>query len=451
MKRPLKIMFSLYMLIVCSCSSENDINEPTENPSLKITNEVDSEDNGNNYLGADDLLTYSITVTNNGDVPLTNLTIVSTLKNLSDTNLNLTTPITFIGSDSGSGEGTLQTNETATYTANYTITQSDVDAGGISHSLMATAVSPENNSINDISDDGDNNDGNTSDDATITPISDEAFDPTIIAEYHILNSEGNPTNRYKFDSNGRFKELQTFDKHYYFTFNDAQQLTNLTTTTSNGTLISSEDIIYDANNRVIQIGDRNFEFYESDNYYIETETYSIDGPYLYEDFNGDTIEEYEINYFKYSLYDGNPIVQLCYYYGGEQTNTNTGEESEWGYCSDFEANQYTNNIENICSDTDCVDFWHDSNTNPLYGTTNLIDIYGFIRMFGEQPSKLDILISANNLTGINYSDPSQINFLYTYNDYNLPYTVIRQYQDELGIGSESDYAIYYYQGDIIPE
>ena len=117
-----------------------------------------------------DELTYTITVENTGNVTLTNVALTDTFVDGNGNPLTLTGP-TFVSSDLGSLEGTLQVGETATYTATYVITQSDVDAGGVSNSVVADGDSPAGTTVSDTSDDGDDLDGNTSDDPTETTIS----------------------------------------------------------------------------------------------------------------------------------------------------------------------------------------------------------------------------------------------------------------------------------------
>ncbi|WP_243472573.1 DUF7507 domain-containing protein [Winogradskyella sp. MH6] len=117
-----------------------------------------------------DELTYTITIANTGNVTLTNVALTDTFVDGNGNPLTLTGP-TFVSSDLGSLEGTLQVGETATYTATYEITQSDVDAGGVSNSVVADGDSPAGTTVNDTSDDGDDLDGNTSDDPTETTIS----------------------------------------------------------------------------------------------------------------------------------------------------------------------------------------------------------------------------------------------------------------------------------------
>ena len=63
-----------------------------------------------------------------------------------------------------SNYGTLKPGETATFLANFTVTQAVVNAGGLSNSVSVTAQAPNGAMINDVSDDGLDNDGNLEDD-----------------------------------------------------------------------------------------------------------------------------------------------------------------------------------------------------------------------------------------------------------------------------------------------
>ena len=451
-------VFCLLSILFFSCSTTNNSDSTDddvliENPAIEVTLSATIADNGNDFDGIDDIINYSILIQNTGDVELSQVSITNHLEDLTGAPLTLDEAPSFVNANLGSPQGSLQINEIATYNAQFTITQNEVDALGISHSVTVNANSPENTSVTDESDNGDDSDGNTENDPTIIVLA-EFIDPTIIAEYHILNSAGDPSTKYIFDANGQITQIRNSNNiNYQFNFDADNRLVNVTTTNELDAIIESQNIIYDSENRVLSFGNRNYEFVDSDpDYFIHTETHSIDGPYYYEDENGDTIEEYEIYYQSY-ISGNNPLLTLCYFSGSEQTNTNTGEFTEYGFCSEFEGNSYTNNVENDCGDTDCVNFGYDNNTNPLMGSTNLIDVYGFLRVlpFGSQPSKLNILINTNNLSLVNYSDPSQIEYTYEFNEYNLPVLGNRQYVDELGPGDVNLYSKYYYQGDVIPD
>ncbi|WP_152604767.1 DUF7507 domain-containing protein, partial [Psychroserpens jangbogonensis] len=123
-----------------------------ENPSIIAEKSASVTDNGDGVLGAGDVINYTITVENTGNVTLTNVGLVDTLTNLDGTVLTVTGP-TFDSSDQGSLEGILLVNEIATYLASYTITQADVDAGGVSNTVLADGDSPAGTNVTDESDD----------------------------------------------------------------------------------------------------------------------------------------------------------------------------------------------------------------------------------------------------------------------------------------------------------
>src|SRR5690606_38442914 len=79
--------------------------------------------------------TYTFTVTNAGNVTMTDVSV----NDLSDfTGENPFPALVFGGNSGTSAEGTLEPGESATYTATYTLTQNDVNQGGVDN--VATAV-----------------------------------------------------------------------------------------------------------------------------------------------------------------------------------------------------------------------------------------------------------------------------------------------------------------------
>ncbi|PRI12498.1 hypothetical protein B4915_00865, partial [Leucobacter massiliensis] len=96
-------------------------------PGLSIVKSSDVEE----VTAAGDVITYSFLVTNTGNVTLTDVVPVE-------------------GEFSGTGElgafdpesATLAPGENATFTAKYTVTQADVDAGSITNSATATGTPP---------------------------------------------------------------------------------------------------------------------------------------------------------------------------------------------------------------------------------------------------------------------------------------------------------------------
>ncbi|MBR9915323.1 MAG: DUF11 domain-containing protein, partial [Algicola sp.] len=156
-----------------------------QEPGLDIVKVAAILDNGDGVIGVNDIITYTITVTNSGNVTLNSIVITDTFTDANGIPLTLDSGPDYVSSDLGSVEGDLLVGETATYTATYTITQDDVDAGGVINSVLGTGNDPGGNVVNDTSDDGDDSDGNVEDDPTET-LTDSDFDLAITKELDIL-------------------------------------------------------------------------------------------------------------------------------------------------------------------------------------------------------------------------------------------------------------------------
>ncbi|WP_047545022.1 T9SS C-terminal target domain-containing protein [Psychroserpens sp. Hel_I_66] len=168
---------------------DGDPDDPTDTfitptPLLDVVKVADIFDNGDGVIGVGDIITYTITVNNAGNVILNNITIIDTFTDANGIPLTLDSGPTYVSSDAGSLEGSLLVGETATYTASYTITQSDVDAGGVINSVNASGTDPDNGDVSDTSDDGDDTDGNTEDDPTET-FTDSGFELSVTKEVDI--------------------------------------------------------------------------------------------------------------------------------------------------------------------------------------------------------------------------------------------------------------------------
>lgn len=123
-------------------------------------------------------ITFQISATNTGNVTLNDVAVASDLlTRLDGTVVPLTSGPTFAGADQGSGAGVLVPGEVATYLATYTLTQADIDAGGVRNTATVTGAPPVGSPITDVTDDGDDGDGNTTDDAAEVLI---AADPQIV-------------------------------------------------------------------------------------------------------------------------------------------------------------------------------------------------------------------------------------------------------------------------------
>jgi CshA-type fibril repeat protein len=128
-------------------------NDPTrtlipESPALEVFKVSNLNLGGDNTATVGDVITYTYTVKNTGNVELTTVTLAE--QNFTGTG-TAPTP-TYISSDAGSNNGTLKVNETATYTAIYSLTQVDINAGKVDNSALANGKSPAGVTVKDTSD-----------------------------------------------------------------------------------------------------------------------------------------------------------------------------------------------------------------------------------------------------------------------------------------------------------
>src|SRR5690606_684254 len=122
-------------------------NDPTivqlcRNPAIAIVKtEIFNDENGNDCSDVDETISYTFTVTNEGNVSLSNVTVTDPL-------------IAIITGPTGDtdGDGELDVTETWTYTGTYTITQDDIDAGQVTNQATATGTAPDQSTVSDLSD-----------------------------------------------------------------------------------------------------------------------------------------------------------------------------------------------------------------------------------------------------------------------------------------------------------
>ena len=97
---------------------------------------VGTYDDGDCTAAVGDVITYAFSVTNTGNVTLTNVIVADPL-------------VTMLGGPIASlAPGAI---DTTSYTASYTITQQDIDAGVFSNQATATGTAPSGTSVTDVS------------------------------------------------------------------------------------------------------------------------------------------------------------------------------------------------------------------------------------------------------------------------------------------------------------
>ena len=103
-------------------------------------------------LEVGDVITYTFTVTNQGNVSLSTIDVVDPLPGLS--------AVTFLSGDANN-DGMLDITETWIYTATYTVTQVDIDFGTITNQATATGTAPDASTVTDLSGSSIDNDDQT--------------------------------------------------------------------------------------------------------------------------------------------------------------------------------------------------------------------------------------------------------------------------------------------------
>ena len=136
------------------------------NPALEVTKTA----SGTTSLG--DVITYTILVTNTGNVTVDTIELTDTFTDAQGAALALTTGPSFVKNSGASAEKTLAPSETATYTATYQITQAAIDAGGVKNVALAAGTDPSGAPVEDTSDngnEGEDSPGDADDDPTNDP------------------------------------------------------------------------------------------------------------------------------------------------------------------------------------------------------------------------------------------------------------------------------------------
>ncbi|MDC7999751.1 gliding motility-associated C-terminal domain-containing protein, partial [Aequorivita todarodis] len=135
--------------LVTDLSDDNSIleDDPTvielcQNPVIAIVKTgIFNDENQNGCSDVDETISYTFTVTNEGNVSLSNISVTDPM-------------IATINGPTGDtdGDGELDVTETWTYTGTYTITQGDIDAGQVTNQATAEGTAPDATVVSDLSD-----------------------------------------------------------------------------------------------------------------------------------------------------------------------------------------------------------------------------------------------------------------------------------------------------------
>src|SRR5690606_4934751 len=149
--------------LVTDLSDESSVleDDPTvielcQNPVIAIVKTgIFNDENQNNCSDVDETITYTFTVTNEGNVSLSNVSVTDPM-------------IATINGPTGDtdGDGELDVTETWVYTGTYAITQNDIDLGFVKNQATAEGTAPDATVVNDLSDDN----SVLEDDPTITEL-----------------------------------------------------------------------------------------------------------------------------------------------------------------------------------------------------------------------------------------------------------------------------------------
>ena len=161
------------------------------NLSIEVTKIATVNDvNGNSKNDINDIINYTITVENKGNVSISSLTFNDNLRDGNGNALTLTSAPTFVSGTAGSTSSSLKVDGIVTYSASYQISSAAANSGSVSNTLIvigSTQVS--SNTVSDTSDDGIDNDSNTTDDPTETLVEiSKSLEATKIATFQDIGS-----------------------------------------------------------------------------------------------------------------------------------------------------------------------------------------------------------------------------------------------------------------------
>ncbi len=131
----------------------------TSAPAIAVVKIGTLNDGGDGRADAGDTISYTFTVTNTGNVTLTNVIVTDPL-------------VTVTGGPLASLDPGVA--DTATFVATYTLTLADINAGKVQNQATATGKPPAGADVSDVSDEATPGSGPGNDDPTITPLGQSA-------------------------------------------------------------------------------------------------------------------------------------------------------------------------------------------------------------------------------------------------------------------------------------
>jgi gliding motility-associated-like protein/uncharacterized repeat protein (TIGR01451 family) len=172
-------------------------NDPTvitidQNPELSILKTSTLETGPDGIANAGDIISYTYTITNLGDVTLFDIIVSENTLDFTGTG-DLPIPVYANGGSDEDGEADLADmivgSGTLVYTATYAITQVDIDAGFVTNQAIANATAPLGDLVTDTSDDPSDSTGD--DDPTVTVILQSPSVSLIKTTLPLVDSNGN--------------------------------------------------------------------------------------------------------------------------------------------------------------------------------------------------------------------------------------------------------------------
>ncbi|MEC7084524.1 MAG: hypothetical protein VXW60_00135, partial [Bacteroidota bacterium] len=118
---------------------------------MTLTKAATLNDGNDGSLDIGDTITYTLTLSNTGNVVLKDIVMNDLIEDLLNQSLTLQSLPSYVSSDNSTttypGTPTIAVGETVIYEAVFAINQQAIDAGGVTNTASATAVSPKGESI----------------------------------------------------------------------------------------------------------------------------------------------------------------------------------------------------------------------------------------------------------------------------------------------------------------